>query len=72
MDEPLPLPLGALALAMLDPARRRVVPVAKAVGRAGPAVTGATMIGVSGIVNAVFREVRTGPQARGWRRWSVL
>jgi hypothetical protein len=60
VDELLPFALGAAAVAVLGPARRRVVPVAKAVGRAGLAVTGATVVGVSGVVNAVIRGERKG------------
>jgi hypothetical protein len=56
MDE-LVLPLAAVAAvtALVAPARRRVVPVAKAVGRAGLAVGGATVVGGRGIVEAAVR-----------------
>jgi hypothetical protein len=59
MDEILPIaiPLAALAAvaAIVRPARERVVPVAKAVGRAGAMVGGATVAGGRVIVDAAAR-----------------
>ncbi len=62
MDEILPfaLPLAAAAAvaALVRPARERVVPVAKAVGRAGAGVGGATVAGGRGIVDAAMHGER--------------
>jgi hypothetical protein len=59
MDEflPLALPLAAAAVvtALVAPARRRIVPVAKAVGRAGITMGGAVVLGGRGIVDAAIR-----------------
>lgn len=58
MDEILPfaLPLAAVAAvaALVRPARERVVPVARAVGRAGVAVGGTAAAGGRGIVDAAM------------------
>ena len=62
MDEVLlvavPVALIAAVAAMVKPARRRVVPVAKAVGRAGIGVVGVTAVGAGGIVDAAVHGER--------------
>lgn len=73
MDEILlfALPLAAIAAvaALVRPARERAVPVAKAVGRAGVAVGGATVAGGRGIVDAAVRgEGRAEGQQEGERQ----
>lgn len=53
MEELLPLALGAAVVALFRPARRRVVPVGKAIGRAGLG-TGAVVVGgAADVVNAL-------------------
>jgi hypothetical protein len=67
MDE-LILPVAAVAaLATLaTPARRRVVPVVRAVGHVGVSVVGATVVGGRGIVDAAIRgESATDAQRTG-------
>jgi hypothetical protein len=58
MDEVLlvavPVALIAAAAALLRPARQRVVPVARAVGRTGTAVASVTAAGTRGIVDAAI------------------
>jgi len=58
MDELLlvavPVALVAGVAAFVKPARQRVMPVAKAVGRAGVAVAGAGVAGTLGIVDAAI------------------
>jgi hypothetical protein len=64
MDE-LVLPVAAVAAlaTLVTPARRRVMPVVRAVGRAGVSVVGATVIGGRGIVDAALRgETAQGAQ----------
>lgn len=68
MDEVLivavPVALIAAATALVKPARKRVVPVAKAVGRAGVGVVGVTAVGALGIVDAAVHgeATQSGPR----------
>jgi hypothetical protein len=55
MEEIWPFALGAAALVLVRPLRRRVKPVAGAVVRAGLGLVGASVVGVSGVANAVVR-----------------
>lgn len=83
MDEVLlfALPLAAVAAvaALVRPARQRVVPVARAVGRAGAAVGGTAVAGGRGVVDAAMhgegeRERESQPEspaARTRRRAST-
>ncbi|HET6954215.1 MAG TPA: hypothetical protein VFI47_27875 [Acidimicrobiales bacterium] len=60
-----PLVAGAAVL-LVGPLRRRVLSVAKATGRAGAGVVGATLIGAGQIVGAAVRgepTARTQPTA---------
>ena len=71
MDEVLlvavPVALIAAVAAMVKPARRRVVPVAKAVGRAGIGVVGVTAVGAGGIVDAAIFGERSRSGGRSGR-----
>jgi hypothetical protein len=70
MDE-LVLPVAAVAAlaTLVTPARRRVMPVVRAVGRAGVSVVGATVVGGRGIVDAAIRGERaSGAQGRAGSR----
>ena len=55
MEEIWPFALGAAALVLVPPVRRRVKPVAGAVVRAGLGVVGASVVGISGVAKAVVR-----------------
>jgi hypothetical protein len=70
MDE-LVLPVAAVAAlaTLVTPARRRVMPVVRAAGRAGVSVVGATVVGGRGIVDAAIRGDRaTGAQGSAGAR----
>jgi hypothetical protein len=68
MDEVLlfALPLAAVAAvaALVRPARQRVVPVARAVGRAGAAVGGTAVAGGRGVVDAAMHG-ESRPEGQG-------
>ncbi len=61
MDELVAFALGATAVALFRPLRRRVIPVAKAVGRAG---TGLVAVAVTATVDVVGAVVHPESQAK--------
>ncbi len=62
MEEMWPLALGAGAVLLVPPLRRRVKPVAVAVARTGLGLVG---VSVTGAVNVATAVVRGEPQAAG-------
>ena len=66
MEEIWPFALGAAALMLVAPVRRRVKPVAGAVARAGLGLVGASVVGIAGVANAVARgEARPAGETSG-------
>jgi hypothetical protein len=55
MEEIWPFALGAAALMLVAPVRRRVKPVAGAVARAGLGLVGASVVGITDVTIAVVR-----------------
>jgi hypothetical protein len=55
MEEIWPFALGAAALMLVAPVRRRVKPVAGAVTRAGLGLVGASVLGITDVAHAVVR-----------------
>ena len=71
MDELLlvavPVALVAAVAALVKPARQRVIPVAKAVGRASVGVVEVTAAGALGVVDAAMHGEGTQPEAPSTR-----
>jgi hypothetical protein len=55
MEEMWPFALGAAAVLLVRPVRRRVKPVAGAIARAGMGLVGASVVGAAGVAKAVVR-----------------
>ena len=62
-----PVALVAAVAALVKPARQRVVPVAKAVGRAGVGVAEVTAAGALGVVDAAMHGEGQQPKAPSTR-----
>jgi hypothetical protein len=60
VDELIPFALGAAVVALIRPARRRVIPVTKAVGKAGLGLVAVAVGGTADVVKAVVH-----PDGRG-------
>jgi peptidoglycan/LPS O-acetylase OafA/YrhL len=64
VDELLPFAVGAAVVALFRPARRRVVPVAKAVVNGGVGIAAATVVGAANVVRAVIQGDASQEQAQ--------
>lgn len=59
METLVPLAIGGAVIALFAPARRRVVPVAKAVAHVGTGIAGVTVAGMKEIAGAAVRGEET-------------